>query len=105
MNRTYYGYKNYSLSPRTVLNKRIKKSESETYFPRRNEANYPKRNLNESSNSRKADNERTRIKNNSIIKSNNIICPICGENALIKIKDYKITLYDCKYGHVKKTYY
>ena len=32
-----------------------------------------------------------------IIKSKNIICPECKEN--IKMKDYKINLYDCKNGH------
>ena len=34
-----------------------------------------------------------------IIKSNNIICPKCGEISLINIKDYKINLYGCKNGH------
>ena len=28
-----------------------------------------------------------------------IICPICGENILIKIKDYRINLYKCKNYH------
>ena len=37
--------------------------------------------------------------NNSIVKSKNIICPTCKENAKIKFKNYKITLYDCKNNH------
>jgi len=36
---------------------------------------------------------------NNIIKSNEVICPKCKENCLIKIKDYKILLYDCKNNH------
>ncbi len=28
-----------------------------------------------------------------------IICPECGENVKIEIKNYKISLYDCKNGH------
>ena len=35
-------------------------------------------------------------------KSPYILCPICGENILIKIEGYKITLYDCKNGHKKE---
>ena len=31
-----------------------------------------------------------------IKKSNEIICPKCKENVLIKIKDYKISMYNCK---------
>ena len=44
----------------------------------------------------------TNIKENnkeSIIKSSNIICPECGEIAKINIKNYKISIYDCKNGH------
>ena len=37
----------------------------------------------------------------NIIKSNEIICPICKEICKYKIKDYKIKLYDCKNGHIK----
>ena len=37
--------------------------------------------------------------NKSIIKSNYIICPKCGENIKYKIKYYKIYLYECKNGH------
>ena len=33
------------------------------------------------------------------IISNEIICPVCKENILINIKDYKINLYECKNGH------
>ena len=36
---------------------------------------------------------------NNIIKSNEVICPRCRENCLIKIKDYKIILYNCKDNH------
>ena len=41
------------------------------------------------------------IKNNSnnIIKSKNIICPICKENIKMNIKDYKINLYECQNEH------
>ena len=35
----------------------------------------------------------------SIVKSKNIICPSCKENAKMKFKYYKITLYDCKNNH------
>ena len=36
---------------------------------------------------------------NNIIKSNEVIWPECKENCLIKIKDYKILLYNCKNNH------
>ena len=36
---------------------------------------------------------------NNIIKSKEVICPKCKENCLIKLKDYKITLYDCSQNH------
>ena len=32
-------------------------------------------------------------------KSKYIICPECKDNIRIKIKDYKIELYDCQNGH------
>ena len=38
-------------------------------------------------------------KQDSIIKSNEIICPECGEICKIKFNNYKISLYDCKNGH------
>ena len=38
-------------------------------------------------------------KNKKILKNKEIICPICGETCLFNIKDYKITLYDCKNNH------
>ena len=38
----------------------------------------------------------------NIYQSNGIICPECKENILIKIKDYKINLYECKNGHSLK---
>ena len=34
-----------------------------------------------------------------IIKSKEVICPECGDSIKIKIKDYKICLYDCQNGH------
>jgi len=34
-------------------------------------------------------------------KSKIIICPICYENINLCIKNYKIILYGCKYGHMK----
>ena len=39
------------------------------------------------------------IKNNNIIISTDIICPICKENTLININDYKMNMFDCKNGH------
>ena len=41
------------------------------------------------------------ISNETEMMLNEIICPECEENILIKIKDYKINLYDCKNGHKK----
>ena len=32
-------------------------------------------------------------------KTKDILCPKCGENILLRIKDYKINLYNCKNGH------
>ena len=37
--------------------------------------------------------------NQANIKSKDIICPICKKNCKIKIKNYKIQLYDCKNKH------
>ena len=40
------------------------------------------------------------IINNKVTKtSNEVICPICKEICLLEIKDYKISLYNCKNGH------
>ena len=39
---------------------------------------------------------------NNIIKSNEVICPICKEICLIKIKDYKIILYNCINKHINE---
>ena len=36
---------------------------------------------------------------NDIIKSKDIICPKCGESIKIDIKNYKITLFECKNKH------
>jgi len=38
--------------------------------------------------------------NKSIIKSEYIICPECKENIKYKIENYKISLYECKNGHI-----
>ena len=35
-----------------------------------------------------------------MIKSKDIICPICKEICIYDIKDYKIKLYGCKKGHI-----
>ena len=35
----------------------------------------------------------------TIVKSNNVICPTCGENIRLSINNYKISLFDCKNGH------
>ena len=36
---------------------------------------------------------------NNKYKTEDILCPRCGENILLRIKDYKINLYNCKKGH------
>ena len=38
--------------------------------------------------------------NTNIIKSKDIICPICKEICIYEIKDHKIKLYGCKNGHI-----
>ena len=38
----------------------------------------------------------------SIIKSNDIICPNCNENARINVRDYKINIFGYKNNHIKK---
>ena len=40
------------------------------------------------------------INNTNMIKSKDIICPICKEICIYDIKDYKIKLYGCKKGHI-----
>ena len=42
------------------------------------------------------------IENNELVKSKEIICPECGENSIIKIENYKISLFGCKNKHEKK---
>ena len=37
--------------------------------------------------------------NNFIIKSENLICPKCGENCFLEINNYKLSLFNCKNGH------
>ena len=44
-------------------------------------------------------NDTINIENTNIIKSKEIICPKCLEPCKYIFKDYKIKLYDCKYGH------
>jgi len=39
------------------------------------------------------------IGNTNIIKSKDIICPICQENCLFDLRNYRIKLYGCKNGH------
>ena len=39
------------------------------------------------------------------VKSNDIICPECGELSLLKISDYKINLSNCKNGHTKELFF
>ena len=39
------------------------------------------------------------MKNNNIINNKYIKCPECNENIRMRIKDYKIELYDCKNKH------
>ena len=34
-----------------------------------------------------------------IFKTNNVICPECGEISEIKVEDYKFTIFGCKYNH------
>ena len=46
------------------------------------------------------DNNNTIVKE-KIITSKESICPDCGENILVKIKDYKIN-YECKTNHIKE---
>ena len=36
------------------------------------------------------------------IKFNDIICPECNENVLLKIEDFKINLFDCKNNHFQE---
>ena len=40
----------------------------------------------------------TTIKSN-LINSKEVICPICKENCLMKIEEYKLKLYNCKNKH------
>ena len=42
------------------------------------------------------------IKKQKILSSKNIICPVCKESNKIRLKEYKIDLYDCKNGHKKE---
>ena len=44
--------------------------------------------------------ENENIKSENNYQSKEIICPECKENILIKLKNYKIDLYDCKNGHI-----
>ena len=45
------------------------------------------------------DNNDLKSKDNSLVPSKNIICPDCKGFSQIKIKDYKINIFDCKNGH------
>ena len=46
--------------------------------------------------------ENNSLKNDTLIKSKEIICPKCFENCLLSFIDYKINLSDCKNGHITK---
>ena len=37
-----------------------------------------------------------------MLKSKDILCPECGEPCKIKLKNFKIILYDCQNGHKNK---
>ena len=39
---------------------------------------------------------------NSFIKADEVICPVCGEIAKISIRDYLITIHGCKNNHKTK---
>ncbi len=43
--------------------------------------------------------KRITIDSHNSMKKRYIICPQCGEHSLISIKNYKISLYDCKNRH------
>ena len=43
--------------------------------------------------------KRITIDSRNSMKKRYIICPQCGEHSLIRIKNYKISLYDCKNRH------
>ena len=45
------------------------------------------------------DNQTEIISGPCMKKSNSIICPECKENAIITIKDFQISFYQCKNGH------
>ena len=45
--------------------------------------------------------EETRSESLSKKKSKHVICPTCGEPAQIKIKNYKISIYECENQHKK----
>ena len=40
------------------------------------------------------------VEHNNLIKSKEIICPDCGENTIMHIKNYKINLSGCKNSHI-----
>ena len=39
------------------------------------------------------------VSSKNVLKMKEVICPKCGENARLKITNYKITLFECKNGH------
>ena len=47
-------------------------------------------------------NSTIKIDNTNIKISKDIICPECKELCKYEIRDYKIKLYGCKYGHIKE---
>ena len=46
-----------------------------------------------------------KTKEENLIDSKDVICPICGENCLINIKNYKIELNKCVNGHSLQNIY
>ena len=40
--------------------------------------------------------------NNSLVKSDYVICPKCKESAILEEKDYKLKIYGCQNDHITK---
>ena len=64
-----------------------------------NEEVYCNKLINEEDRNRNIMNILVYDENENNCQSKEIICPECQENILLKIKDYKINLYNCKNGH------
>ena len=46
--------------------------------------------------------EKSKKESSISVKLKDILCPICGENARIKIDSFKLYLFSCKNGHEMK---